>query len=683
MSKAIVYLYVLSIFALPVLAQEFASTDPEPRNVVLEEFTGIHCGNCPGGHKTAKELADKYLGRVVLISIHEGSYALPGKDEPDFRTKWGTAILNQTSLTGFPAATINRLKFPGEPYSYPYNPQTKGGMAMSVNGWIPAAEDSILNGSFSPVNIGVKTNWNNDNRELEIKVEAYFTEQVLEGAKLNIALLESHIWGPQTGASDPKNYEHNHVLRDLITGQWGEIIEATSKGDLFSKTYNINIDEKYEITNCDLAVFITKGNNKEIYTGKDYSIIEPNIKLNVDKLEINSINKNQIKNFDFNVENKTDEERTFSVTIKKSERTPNDWTAEFSNSVSEFTITKNEQKILQFNVKVREKKGIGDFEITFLELNNPLAKPIKEVITVVSDDINYLEIDCGGSNLNELLSANEDFVTFPIETFTEVSKLLQELQLIVWNFGARGRLDNANADIIKQQFSDGKEILMNGSGAMPTLVNENPNNEFFGVFGINWSPANQIEIMNFGLEGYKGDPVTNNFIAYDLTATNNGYLMQSTTISNPEIAFPMIKMTENDKIISTRIERDNTRAVYLGFNLEVISNQEQKEQLIYDCLNWLEYKTSIKPEYESEMIIEVVQIKDFIGLLNTSNKYLRNLQLNIYNILGEVIFQENIELINPNEIKELNLYSKVKSGIYYILLRNYNFYQTSQLTIVK
>ena len=68
---------LLSIFALTtlVVTAQNVSTTPENRNVVLEEFTGIHCGYCPDGHLLAQQLHDNNPGDIVLINIHSISLA--------------------------------------------------------------------------------------------------------------------------------------------------------------------------------------------------------------------------------------------------------------------------------------------------------------------------------------------------------------------------------------------------------------------------------------------------------------------------------------------------------------------------------------------------------------------------------------------------------------------------------
>lgn len=53
-------LYLLFVTAILTcnfsIAQYQVSTDVQPKNILLEEFTGINCGNCPSAHKIAANL---------------------------------------------------------------------------------------------------------------------------------------------------------------------------------------------------------------------------------------------------------------------------------------------------------------------------------------------------------------------------------------------------------------------------------------------------------------------------------------------------------------------------------------------------------------------------------------------------------------------------------------------------
>ncbi|MDZ4204018.1 MAG: hypothetical protein U1C46_04265, partial [Bacteroidales bacterium] len=96
-----------------MMAQTIVPTTPMNRNVVLEEYTGINCVNCPDGHRIANLIKAANPTRVNLINIHVGSFATPLTGQPDYRTQWGNALAGQTGLTGYPSGTINRQIFSG------------------------------------------------------------------------------------------------------------------------------------------------------------------------------------------------------------------------------------------------------------------------------------------------------------------------------------------------------------------------------------------------------------------------------------------------------------------------------------------------------------------------------------------------------------------------------------------
>ena len=50
----------------PVISLAQVSTSVMPRNAVVEEWTGIHCGYCPIGHATVQAAIDNNLPLAVL-----------------------------------------------------------------------------------------------------------------------------------------------------------------------------------------------------------------------------------------------------------------------------------------------------------------------------------------------------------------------------------------------------------------------------------------------------------------------------------------------------------------------------------------------------------------------------------------------------------------------------------------
>ena len=249
------------LLCFAINAQTIVSTEATKKNAILEEFTGVNCVYCPDGHKIANQLAENNPGRFFAINIHQGMYA---NATPDFRTEFGDAISAQSGLSGYPMGTINRHNFFG----------TK--TALDRGSWSNCAEQIMEQDSY--VNIAATSTIDAVTRELSVTVELYYTDNAAVPTNyLNVALLQNNILGPQTGMSynptqiiDGK-YNHTHMLRHLLTGQWGDIIETTSEGTFVSKTYVYTIPEhlrnvEYDIQNLEVIVFIAES-NQEIITG--------------------------------------------------------------------------------------------------------------------------------------------------------------------------------------------------------------------------------------------------------------------------------------------------------------------------------------------------------------------------------------------------------------------------------
>jgi len=153
-----------------------------------------------------------------------------------------------------------------------------GGTAMSRGDW-QSAGGQILTQS-SCVNVAAEASLNISTRVLTVDVEAYYTDTSTSATnKINVVLLQNNVEGPQTGGATwnpgqmlPNgNYNHQHMFRHLLTGQWGDDITNTTTGSLFQNTYTYTIPADlngvaYDLFNLDVAVFVAEG-NQEVLTG--------------------------------------------------------------------------------------------------------------------------------------------------------------------------------------------------------------------------------------------------------------------------------------------------------------------------------------------------------------------------------------------------------------------------------
>ena len=283
MKKHLLTAALVVAFGFGAMAQDtIVSTEESNKNVVLEEYTGINCGYCPDGHKRANELAAANPGRVFLINIHQGSYAAN-----TYTTQWGNALANQTGLQGYPSGTVNRRVFSGS------------STALDRGQW--AAKAAIVMGETSPVNIGAEGILDWETNTLSLHVQLYYTDSTTETNMLNVAVLQDGILGSQSGmSSNPdqvvgNQYKHMHMLRDLITGQWGAEITNTAVGTLFDTTFTYVVPAQLgspnavatAIENMNFIVFVAEG-HQNIITGVKAnitSINQPEIYTRVERLE--------------------------------------------------------------------------------------------------------------------------------------------------------------------------------------------------------------------------------------------------------------------------------------------------------------------------------------------------------------------------------------------------------------
>ena len=263
------YLLLFTLFSyLASFSQTIVSTDTENKKIILEEFTGIYCTFCPDGHAIANAIKAENPEDVFIINIHTGGYAVPNPaiNDPDYRTSFGDAIANQSNLTGYPAGTVNRQFFS----SLTMN----GGTAMGRGGWTTAASQVLSQSAY--VNVGVEATINVQNNEITVHVEGYYTGDSPQNTNyLNVVLTQNNTIGPQTGGGMGSDYNHNHRLVHMLTGQWGEVISTTSAGSFIDQTFTYTIPSDYNgidvvLPDLNVIAFITE-TQQEIISGAEYT----------------------------------------------------------------------------------------------------------------------------------------------------------------------------------------------------------------------------------------------------------------------------------------------------------------------------------------------------------------------------------------------------------------------------
>lgn len=210
------------------------------QKVLLEDFTGHQCGNCPNAHEEVLTIYNQYPGRVFLLSEHVGYFAevrtSGNKYTYDFRTTVGNEIDNEfgASAAGLPKGMINRTSY-------------NNSKIHDKNVWNTLVSQVLQKTIQADIQILYK--WDSNKEKLNVAVQ---TKNIQLDAnanyKLFVYLVEDSIINWQKDYSrnpqDIPDYAHRHVLRASFNGTWGENVIWNNQ--IFEKKYAISISNFYQ-----------------------------------------------------------------------------------------------------------------------------------------------------------------------------------------------------------------------------------------------------------------------------------------------------------------------------------------------------------------------------------------------------------------------------------------------------
>jgi len=230
--------------------QDTTTNNEVQRTVLLEEFTGVRCANCPAGAELAQQLANESGGRVVIISIHSsGAFAIPYSGEVDFRTSQGDKIENLLGkASGYPSATINRNLFDGE--------QTP---IVTSTSW----SKHITNQLEEAPTVDIELTATLNNGIIEVNCALNILKDIAEDVKLSVVVVEDEIVSPQNVNSvKVDDYVHQHVFRTMLTPFDGELLTTgVLAGDQLNKSYQLTEISTTWNTNKLSVIAYVHGNN--------------------------------------------------------------------------------------------------------------------------------------------------------------------------------------------------------------------------------------------------------------------------------------------------------------------------------------------------------------------------------------------------------------------------------------
>ena len=208
------------------------------RAVLIEDFTGQRCVNCPSATDVIHQLEQQYgTEAVIAVGIHSGPFSRsPKGTRYALGTDEGDQYFAHWQLDRQPIGMVNRRR------------------VTDYTEWATQVYNEIQ--TTAPVSIDLTTKLDPDTRTLTIAGNLMARDGNVTG-KLQLWLVEDSIQAFQYMPDNSTNreYVHNHVFRRALNGTWGEDV-SIAEGNTALLESHIVLDEQWNPDNMAVVAFV-------------------------------------------------------------------------------------------------------------------------------------------------------------------------------------------------------------------------------------------------------------------------------------------------------------------------------------------------------------------------------------------------------------------------------------------
>jgi len=220
------------------------------QKVLLEQFTGAWCSTCPDADYKRDQVINANSGKVIAVSVHE-------TDGMEISLIWA---LDGIFHTNIPSGMINRTP-------------SNGNVILNQTQWMSNA--TVALGKTAQCGLKIKSTVSGTTATIEVHVG--FKETLGGTNNLTVYLIQNKVTGSgtdfnqanayNTSAGNPfynlgnpiVNYQHNYVVKKVLTANMGDAIAATKivAGGDYVKTFSANISG-YNQSELYVVAFVNK-----------------------------------------------------------------------------------------------------------------------------------------------------------------------------------------------------------------------------------------------------------------------------------------------------------------------------------------------------------------------------------------------------------------------------------------
>lgn len=252
------------------------------RKVLLEDFTGHRCGNCPRAAEKIEDIlgSSPYSEHVIPVAVHGDGGDFNAFDPNadmfyyDFTTPEGIDLDRSfgVSAKGLPNGLINRTEY-------------NNNVVVGYPNWQAAIDVALAEDPVAWVDVHAAymvTDKNYINIEARVKMLESYPNPI----NVNVILVENNIVNWQIDYStDPKtieNYVHKHVMRynhetfnHNLYGTWGIDLSATTAGTDEIKRVSTTLNgTDWNVDNMYAIAYIYDATTKEVLQVNEVHVVK-------------------------------------------------------------------------------------------------------------------------------------------------------------------------------------------------------------------------------------------------------------------------------------------------------------------------------------------------------------------------------------------------------------------------
>lgn len=251
---------------------ERGSSGDTTKNVLLEDYTGHGCPNCPAAADIAHDLQGVYGERVIILSVHAGYFATPDIFGPEFATDfrcqagitWDSYF--NISNVGNPNGLVDRVEV------------APGNYVITPTNWGSKTEERLATDFVAKITID--NNYNTGTRSLSSTITTEFQNNMTGNYALIACVTQDSIIAPQKDervGGTVEDYHHMYVLRGSMNGDWGENVTGGVNpvaGNPYVKSYTINFEDDWVAEDCWVVAFVYDESSKTILQADEEKVMK-------------------------------------------------------------------------------------------------------------------------------------------------------------------------------------------------------------------------------------------------------------------------------------------------------------------------------------------------------------------------------------------------------------------------